>query len=72
MRNRILGGIGVLWGGAMLLRFFLQRGSSGSRAYAAGQTAAVAFGALLFLVGLYYLIKGGRAGRGGRSERPSA
>jgi hypothetical protein len=72
MRNRIFGGIGVLWGGAILIRSFLQRGPSGSGAYAAGQTTALIFGALLFLVGLYYLIKGGRKTGGGNSEPPAA
>jgi len=59
-KNRILGLIGVLWGGGMLLAR-LARGSSAAaanEAYATGQTIGLVFGALLLLVGLYYLIKG--------------
>jgi hypothetical protein len=59
-KNRVLGLIGVLWGGGMLLAR-LARGAgeaAANGAYAAGQTVGLIFGALLFLVGLYYLIKG--------------
>ena len=58
MRNRIFGAIGLVWGGLMLLSSFLQGGPQGSGAYAAGQTAALVFAALLVLVGGYYLMKG--------------
>lgn len=58
MRNRIFGGIGVLWGGAMLLRTYFGGGPVGSGAYRAGQIAALVFAALLVLAGSYYLIKG--------------
>jgi hypothetical protein len=59
-KNRILGLIGVLWGGGMLLaRLARGTGSAAANdAYAAGQTAGLVFGALLFFVGLYYLVKG--------------
>jgi hypothetical protein len=60
MRNRILGAIGVLWGGAALVRWFSDSGSHGSGAYAAGYTAgSLIFGGLFFLVGAYYLLTGG-------------
>lgn len=59
MRNRIFGAIGVLWGGAILGRALLHGGPQDSGAYAAGHTAGVVFGALMLLVGGYYLIKGG-------------
>jgi hypothetical protein len=49
MRSRILGGIGVVWGGAAPER---------SGAYGAGQTAALVFAVLLVAVGGYYLLKG--------------
>ena len=58
MRNRILGAIGVLWGGAMLLRAYLAGGPVGSGAYRDGQITALVFAALLVLVGGYYLVKG--------------
>jgi hypothetical protein len=58
MRQRVLGGIGVLWGGLILLgRLFRPAPPSGSGAYGAGQNAALALGVLLFAVGLYYLLR---------------
>jgi hypothetical protein len=58
MSNRLLGTIGVLWGGGILL-FGLSGGShvKGTGAYAAGQTTGWLFGLLLFPVGIYYLAK---------------
>ena len=62
MPNRIFGAIGVLWGGAILIRAYLGGGPVGSGAYRSGQVAALVFAALLALAGGYYLIKGdGRA-----------
>ena len=61
MRNRIFGVIGVIWGGAVLVNAFRGAGSQGSGAYAAGHTAGVIFGGLLFLVGGYYMLTGGGA-----------
>ena len=58
MRNRIFGGIGVVWGGAVLIYMLMQGGPQGGGAFAAGQTGGMIFGGLLFIVGLYYLIKG--------------
>ena len=59
MRNRILGAIGVVWGGAALVNWLRSPGSHGTGAYATGYSAGVIFGALLFLVGGYYLLTGG-------------
>ena len=58
MRNKIFGGIGILWGGALVFRW-LTAGtpSGGSSAYQAGQSGAVIFGALMLLVGLYYFFR---------------
>jgi hypothetical protein len=58
MRNRIFGGVGVIWGGAMLVKAFLHGGPEGTGAYAAGQTGALVFGGLLVIVGGYYLLMG--------------
>ena len=54
MRGKIFGGIGILWGGALVFRW-LTSGlpSGGSSAYQAGQTGAVVFGALMLVAGLY-------------------
>ena len=57
MRNKIFGGIGVLWGGAIVLRWLTSGSPAGSGAYEAGQSGAVIFGALLLIVGAYYLFK---------------
>ncbi|MEP6754816.1 MAG: hypothetical protein ABJA67_04880 [Chthonomonadales bacterium] len=58
-RNRIFGAIGVLWGGSMLVSKLLGGGAQNTNgAYAAGQSTALVFGAIMLLVGGYYLIKG--------------
>ena len=58
MKQRILGAIGVLWGGA-LLALHLTRGarSGGLGAYVAGRAFALAFAGALFGVGLYCLLR---------------
>ena len=57
MRNKIFGGIGVLWGGAIVVRWLISGTQGGSGAYQAGQSGAVVFGLLLLVVGCYYLFK---------------
>ena len=58
MRNRVWGAIGVLWGAGLLLYWLLAGGQTQrSGSYKAGQTGALAFGGLLFVIGLYYLAK---------------
>ncbi|HMK14582.1 MAG TPA: hypothetical protein VK460_06170 [Burkholderiales bacterium] len=58
MRNKIFGGIGILWGGAIVVRWVISGVSeSGSAAYQGGEYAAVVFGALMLLAGLYYFFK---------------
>jgi hypothetical protein len=63
MRNRILGAIGVLWGGFILVGRVAADRPVEPGAYAAGQTAGLVFAVLLLVVGLFYLIKGGRPAR---------
>ena len=62
MRNKIVGGIGVVWGGAVVVSGLLrgQAESTGSSAYQTGQMTGLIFGGLLFVMGLYYLLKGGK------------
>lgn len=49
MRNRILGAVGVLWGGAVLVNGLLRGGAGeGGGAYAAGRSAGLVFGLALF------------------------
>lgn len=58
MRNKIFGGIGILWGGAILFRWLtLGISSGGSSEYQAGQSIAVIFGALMLIAGLYYFFR---------------
>jgi hypothetical protein len=59
MRKLVFGGIGVVWGGAVLVYSFSGGGPrGGGGAYGAGQTAGTVFGGLLFVVGLIYCILG--------------
>lgn len=58
MRNRVFGGIGILWGGGVLIAAFARGGPQGAGAYGAGQTAGLLFGGLLLVAGLYYFFKG--------------
>jgi hypothetical protein len=58
MRNFISGIVGVAFGGFILLNGFLRGGPQGAGAYRAGQIAAMAFGGLLLVGGMYYLVQG--------------
>jgi hypothetical protein len=58
MRRKVLGAIGVLWGGTLLVLHFLRGARSGGMgAYAAGRGLAIVFAGLLFGVGLYYVLR---------------
>jgi hypothetical protein len=64
MRNKIFGAIGVIWGGLIVLRWFMHDAgqttvqSQAFRAgYGMGQHLAVVFGAIMFVSGLYYFFK---------------
>lgn len=59
MKNRVLGAIGVIWGGGIVLaRLTSSMPPSPDAGYAAGQNAALVLGTLLAFVGLYYAVKG--------------
>lgn len=62
VRNKIFGGIGILWGGAILVRWLMAGTEAGNSAYQTGQNSAVIFGALLLAVGAYYFFKKPPAG----------
>jgi hypothetical protein len=47
----------------VLIYSLMKGGPQGGGAYAEGQTGGMIFGGLLFIVGLYYLIKGGGSGK---------
>lgn len=58
MRNKIFGGIGVLWGGGLVLHWLLADASVvGNEAYQNGQSGAAVFGVVMFCAGLYYFFK---------------
>jgi hypothetical protein len=58
VRIRIVGAIGVIWGGLILARALFVGGPEGSGTYRQGQVGALIFAALLVIVGGYYLVKG--------------
>ena len=60
MRNIISGIIGVLLGGVMLLTCLKMFMIQGRAAYHSGNIGGAIIGALFFIIGLYYLIKGGK------------
>ncbi len=57
MRNKISGIIGVLWGGAIIVNWFLSKNAAANGAYQNGKTGAVIPGALLFVAGLHYFFR---------------
>ena len=56
MRNRIFGVIGILWGGGMLVSMLMRGGAQGHGAYAAGQFAGMALGAVMLVAGPYAVL----------------
>jgi hypothetical protein len=59
MRTRIFAWIAVVWGAAVVIYGLTKENDHARGAAAAGQNAGLAFGGLLFLVGMYYVVKGG-------------
>jgi len=58
MRNAIIGGIGVLWGGGVIIYALSSSRRAGGGAYGAGQTFGGIFGFVLFVAGCFYLVQG--------------
>jgi hypothetical protein len=56
-RNRVLGAIGVVWGGAAVISGVF-RAISGSSAYIGGWIVGLILGAVMCFAGVYYVIKG--------------
>ena len=53
IRNKIFGGIGIVWGGALLVRWLIADAPvGGSTAYQSGQSGAVLFGTAMLVAGL--------------------
>ncbi len=58
MRNKIFGAIGTIWGGFIIFSFLTgQVEPAGNQAYQTGQTTALIFGVVMFLLGIYYFFK---------------
>jgi len=57
MRDKIIGAIGVIWGGGMLLRWFMTGPPAGVGGYEGGQTAVAFLGAVMVVAGLYRFFK---------------
>lgn len=60
MVTRILATIGAVWGGGILLSGILGRGPEISGDHAQGQAIGFLIGAVLFGVGVYFLLRGGK------------
>lgn len=60
---RIVGVLAMLWGGSIVVSFFLRSAPIGTGAYSLGEYSGVAMGGILFLAGLYATITGGRKKR---------
>lgn len=58
MRNRILGAIGIVWGGAVLANFVMRDESLAGGGKGVGQLTAVVLGAIMIGAGAYYLVLG--------------
>ena len=56
MRNKIFGGIGVLWGTSVFVRWLITPAAS-NEAYQAGSNLGAIFGVSLIAVGLYTFFK---------------
>jgi hypothetical protein len=69
-RNLIMGGVGVLWGGAVLIYCAAQGGAKGSGAYGAGQVVGMIFAVLMLLTGGFYLVLGIKEAIQTSVERP--
>jgi len=70
MRNIIMGSIGLLLGGALIVRTLLVGLPKADSAYGAGALTAAILGFLMFGAGLYALIQGMRSQREGDEEQP--
>lgn len=57
MRDKIIGAISVLWGGGMLVKWFMTGPPAGVGGYAGGQTAVAFLGAVMVVAGLYRFFK---------------
>jgi len=58
VRNKIFGAIGALWGGSIVLNWLVaDRPVNVNADYQAGLDAAVVFGFLMMIAGIYYLLK---------------
>jgi hypothetical protein len=58
-KNRVMGGIGVLWGGGAVVAGLIRESpDAAGGAYASGASLGFAMMVLMFFVGLFYLIRG--------------
>ncbi len=57
MKNKILSIIGILWGGAIVIRWLISGSGEGSGAFQAGQGFAAIFGVIILGISLYNFFK---------------
>lgn len=55
MRNKVMGVIGILWGGAMTARWLMGGVPKANGAYGAGVIVGQTMGVMMLVAGLYYL-----------------
>ena len=58
MKNRLLGLLGILWGGFLLFNWLTGNIVGEGGMYHAGQAGAALFGSLSSIGGLYFLVRG--------------
>ena len=68
MRNKILGAIGVLWGGGVVIYSLVT--PRGGGAYGAGQMVGTIFGVLMLIAGIYTLATADWSGKDDDEDRP--
>jgi len=68
MWDRIVGLVGVSWGGYVLVGAVLRAGREGTSAFGGSQISGLVLAVLFIIAGVYFLLRG--AGKKGQPARP--
>ena len=68
MKAKILGVVGLVWGGVILIRFFFFSLYEVNPAYKAGRYSALIFGFIIIILGIYSLFKKKRMDSGSENK----
>lgn len=60
MWDRIVGAVGILWGGYVLVGAALRAGSEGTAAFGRSQLSGLVLAALFVIAGAYFLVRSAR------------